>query len=1356
MRARTLIFLGALVGLPLANGLAQGLFNIPLRINMGGPETVDSHGRAWLGDGPGPDNDISDPLNIRVDDASGTNTIKDFVGGGLQPDSVTALGFDPLSFEDLAIFNSIRWDVGGDGIDFRMEIPVPNGKYLLNLFFNEGCCPQRHFKIEIQGTVVDPDVSHAIGMLERRSYKDVAVSDNLLRIALLPCPDPECPGSLDTNAIINAIEVLSGEGCDHNGLDFNCSYDSGANQVTGTFTDNPNADAYTVLKNGQPFLSLPAGSIGFNDSSPNSGGPLVTYTLQAFDGADPFATCQCAVLALGSATCPGNLTCIPTGTKVDLAWDGGSGINLTGWTVERNGQVIANLPAGDRTFQDSPISRRNNYRVVPATDPGGICAAMSCAACVDLLFSIPLRINMGGPEVVDSKGRTWIGDRGGAGDALCIRPNDLGGTQTLNPVPGQWCPPQFGSIEKYGFDSNHPGDNEIFGTIRWDVGSVVTLGDEPNNFLIEFGIPNGTYLVNLYFNECCCPQRHATVEVQGQVADEDVSSADFDPNFVAGIPGRLSVSNVAVTNQTLAISLLPCTTCPGVGDVNAILSALEVLSNDCSDPDFHQCPSSLSCTVDNTGKATGTWDPPLCLDTTGYQVKKEGQVIQNLPGTATSFTDNFTGRVAEYEVQPLVGPGVDPCLPIRCSAVNTSVPFDIPLRLNMGGPTLVDSLGRKWLGDGAGPGDLLSIRTDDLGGTNTISNWNPFYVINNPDSLRALGLDPANPNDLGIFNTIRWDLADDDNDGQIGEAIDPDGGDHDFHLEIPIPNGTYDVSTYFTEGCCPFRHFQIVLEGNVVEPDVSAALYSTSGNLGRTARLTYPNTAVNDGALNIDLLPCPFDCLGATDSNAIIDALEVLPAGQTLLSCPQDLICADAGGGAMALSWSPGVNVSVSGYDIFRNGEKIATLPGNATTYEDDPVCKRILEYEVVPVSTEPNLCPGLRMHCAVINPAPECPFEPPVRLNMGGASTYDSRGKFWIGDGGGDPLDIRPDDASGTNEIGDFPGGNFRPESLTKMGFNGLHPGDRHIFSSIRWDLGGDGIDFYMEFPLENGKYTVNLYFDEGCCINRRFKIELQGAIVQDEVSYLDYDPSPALGKGGVLSFEADVDAGILRLGLLPCPECLAGADTNAIISAIEILGETVARPEPPVNLAAAPGDGTISLSWQAPVGPPVDGYNVYRTKPTPRAKINPVPIPATQITVANLQNGTEACFVVRSVDAGGTDSRDSEQKCATPGLAQKVFRRGDVDDSGAVDISDPINELHSLFLGDFDIPCQDAADFDDSGEVDISDAINSLLWQFGGGPIAPLPGPFVCGPDPTPDKDPVTGEFTAELGCDSFKMCP
>ena len=46
-------------------------------------------------------------------------------------------------------------------------------------------------------------------------------------------------------------------------------------------------------------------------------------------------------------------------------------------------------------------------------------------------FSVPLRINCGGPEITDSNGNTWLGDEGENADPLDIRPNDLGGSRAI-------------------------------------------------------------------------------------------------------------------------------------------------------------------------------------------------------------------------------------------------------------------------------------------------------------------------------------------------------------------------------------------------------------------------------------------------------------------------------------------------------------------------------------------------------------------------------------------------------------------------------------------------------------------------------------------------------------------------------------------------------------------------------------------------------------------------------------------------------------------------------------------------------------------------------------------------------------
>ena len=79
--------------------------------------------------------------------------------------------------------------------------------------------------------------------------------------------------------------------------------------------------------------------------------------------------------------------------------------------------------------------------------------------------------------------------------------------------------------------------------------------------------------------------------------------------------------------------------------------------------------------------------------------------------------------------------------------------------------------------------------------------------------------------------------------------------------------------------------------------------------------------------------------------------------------------------------------------------------------------------------------------------------------------------------------------------------------------------------------------------------------------------------------------------------------------------------------------------------------------------------------------------------------------------------------------------FRRGDVDDSGRLNITDAITVLNWLFLGSATPGCTDAADADDNGRNNITDAIQLLQFLFLGGPPPPAPGHEECGVDPTAD---------------------
>jgi hypothetical protein len=93
----------------------------------------------------------------------------------------------------------------------------------------------------------------------------------------------------------------------------------------------------------------------------------------------------------------------------------------------------------------------------------------------------------------------------------------------------------------------------------------------------------------------------------------------------------------------------------------------------------------------------------------------------------------------------------------------------------------------------------------------------------------------------------------------------------------------------------------------------------------------------------------------------------------------------------------------------------------------------------------------------------------------------------------------------------------------------------------------------------------------------------------------------------------------------------------------------------------------------------------------------------------------------------------------------AEPLFRRGDSDASGALNITDAIFTLSHLFLSGPAPGCRDAADSDDDGTLQITDAVYALNRLFGGGPTLPPPGSESCGPDPTGDT----------LDCASYPPC-
>ena len=91
-------------------------------------------------------------------------------------------------------------------------------------------------------------------------------------------------------------------------------------------------------------------------------------------------------------------------------------------------------------------------------------------------------------------------------------------------------------------------------------------------------------------------------------------------------------------------------------------------------------------------------------------------------------------------------------------------------------------------------------------------------------------------------------------------------------------------------------------------------------------------------------------------------------------------------------------------------------------------------------------------------------------------------------------------------------------------------------------------------------------------------------------------------------------------------------------------------------------------------------------------------------------------------------------------------LFRRGDCDSSGDVDITDAVRTLLWLFAGAETPLCLDACDSSDDGKVNVSDAISTLNWLFSTGQVPPAPGPGGCGLDGTPSES---------ASCESYAPC-
>ncbi len=117
----------------------------------------------------------------------------------------------------------------------------------------------------------------------------------------------------------------------------------------------------------------------------------------------------------------------------------------------------------------------------------------------------------------------------------------------------------------------------------------------------------------------------------------------------------------------------------------------------------------------------------------------------------------------------------------------------------------------------------------------------------------------------------------------------------------------------------------------------------------------------------------------------------------------------------------------------------------------------------------------------------------------------------------------------------------------------------------------------------------------------------------------------------------------------------------------------------------------------------------------------------------------GADGRVYLSSRDDGSLYVLSSGEEEETP------FRRGDANNDGRVNISDPIAVTRHIFLDHVQLSCPDSADINDDGRVLPDDVIVLLKWLFQSGapPAEPLEA---CGFDPTDDA----------LTCEAYDHCP
>jgi len=540
--------------------------------------------------------------------------------------------------------------------------------------------------------------------------------------------------------------------------------------------------------------------------------------------------------------------------------------------------------------------------------------------------------------------------------------------------------------------------------------------------------------------------------------------------------------------------------------------------------------------------------------------------------------------------------------------------------------------------------------------------------------LDAFGLDPLNPSDQILFSHFLYD----------------GGGTPGNHLavQVPIPNGAYDVYLYFWEYGSPWvfdRTAIATVERGaptfVAYGDVEG-VFAAAPNEGW--RLAIEAVSVGDGVLDIDLLPG-----WSINADVTLAAVEVLPASPAPRG-PRNFTATTTGNMIYRLAWETPAGAAYDRVNILSrmSGQKdqVPDPAAASYTFEQEIDYESTTNEAFVLQAREGNTFYA-QLHAGAgvapmyinaggagdVNGCPGCvPPVPPANA----VAAIQARDLTWVSDLGyaNRSFDFVAPLLNGDRNhafwgtqpftvVPDSPAAMLEPPFATPESLAG---DELALFQNIRWTWSTPSRDPILmpmrwEIPINPGTYLVRLYFGEGCC------------------------PPSIVYRACDITAEGSEPIRIYYHGL--APDDAPPDDREYVLGA---MGEAAIAQFDDVTV----GDGFLSLVFASFCG----FKEPYDNNPT-----------------------------VAAIEV-----------LAPPAPPQELFVRGDINNDDKLNIADAISLLSHLFAALPKPLCPDAADANDDGKLDIADAIRVLGHLFA--QTGPLPPPFgECGPDPT-DTDTLT----------------